>query len=189
MSVTALAGDFADPRVQRQIDCVTGPRVLFFPGSTLGNFEPPEARAFLSDMHTHTGASGACVIGIDLVKARTVLERAYDDPEGITARFNLNVLSRINRELGADFDLSAFVHRAHYDALHQRVEMHLVSRRRQVVHVGGVPVHFQPDESILTENSYKYRPAQFEAMAREAGFAQARCWTDALEQFAVFLLR
>jgi len=189
LAVSALAGDFGDRRVQCQIACVPGPRVLFFPGSTLGNFEPPAALAFLRSMRDLSEPAGACVVGIDLVKSRAVLERAYDDPEGITARFNLNLLTRINRELGADFDLRAFAHRAFYDAERQRVEMHLVSQRSQAVLVAGEAIPFESGESIHTENSYKYRPSQFESMAREAGFTSVRCWTDPLEHFAVFLLR
>lgn len=189
LQVTALAGDFADPRVQDQLSAAPGPRVLFFPGSTLGNFEPAAARDFLRAMRALTAPAGACLIGIDLVKPQEILERAYDDPEGITARFNLNVLTRINRELGADFDLSAFAHRAFYDIREQRVEMHLVSLRAQRVHVAGRTFPFEAGETIHTENSYKYRPAQFESLAREAGFPEAVRWSDPLEHFAVFLLR
>lgn len=189
LMVTALAGDFADPRVQRQLAAASPPRVLFFPGSTLGNFEPGAARDFLRAMRAVTSPSGACLIGIDLVKSRAVLERAYDDPEGITARFNLNLLVRINRELGADFDVSAFAHRAFYDARQQRIEMHLVSARAQRVRVCGRTISFAAGETIHTENSYKYQPAQFESLAREAGFPEACRWSDPLEHFAVFLLR
>ncbi len=188
LAVTALAGDFGDPRVRQHIGATTGRRVLFFPGSTLGNFEPEAALGFVRDMRSLTGQSGACVIGIDLVKSADTLQRAYDDPEGITARFNLNLLSRINRELSADFDLSTFAHRAFYDAQRQRVEMHLVSLVRQRVCVAGASIAFEPGESIHTENSYKYHPAQFESMARGAGFAQVRHWTDSERRFAVFLL-
>jgi len=189
LQVTALAGDFGAPHVQAELAAAPGPRVLFFPGSTLGNFEPPAARDFLRAMRALTAPAGACLIGIDLVKPKDILERAYDDPEGITARFNLNVLARINRELGADFDLSAFAHRALYDDHQQRVEMHLVSLRAQRVQVAGRIVQFESGETIHTENSYKYRPAQFEALALEAGFPRALRWSDPLGHFAVFLLR
>lgn len=188
LAVTAVAGDFDDARVRRHIGSCSGRRLLFFPGSTLGNFEPQAAQDFLRDMRALTGMAGACVIGIDLVKDAAMLELAYDDPEGITARFNLNVLTRINRELGADFDLCAFAHRAFYDPHRQRVEMHLVSRRRQTVRVAGVPIRFEAEETIHTENSYKYRTEQFEALAAGAGFARTAHWTDAQRRFAVFLL-
>lgn len=188
LAVTAVVGDFHDARVRRILADANGRPVLFFPGSTIGNFEPSEALAFLREARTLTGDSGGCVIGVDLVKARSVLDLAYDDPEGITARFNLNLLARLNRELGANFDLAQFRHHAFYDESLQRVEMHLVSRRAQEVQVAGVPIPFRGGESIHTENSYKYHPQQFERMARDAGFERVRWWTDAQSWFAVFLL-
>jgi len=188
LEVTALAGDFQDARVRARIGDVRGRPLLFFPGSTLGNFEPEQAADFLRDARHLLGPQARCLIGIDLVKPLEALERAYNDPEGITARFNLNLLTRLNRELEADFDISAFSHRAFYDPALQRVEMHLVSERAQSVHVAGATIRFAAGETIHTENSFKYRPEQFEAMARGAGFRRTTRWSDARDWFGVFLL-
>ena len=176
LAVTAVVGDFHDARAPHPGGCERQAGAVL-PGSTIGNFEPSEALAFLPEARTLTGDSGGCVIGVDLVKARSVLDLAYDDPEGITARFNLNLLARLNRELGANFDLAQFRHHAFYDESLQRVEMHLVSRRAQEVQVAGVPIPFRGGESIHTENSYKYHPQQFERMARDR--ASSACAVDA----------
>jgi len=188
LEVNALAGDFQDARVRARIADVRGRPLLFFPGSTLGNFEPAQAAEFLRDARHLLGAQARCLIGIDLVKPRAALELAYNDPEGITARFNLNLLTRLNHELEADFDLTAFSHRAFYDPALQRIEMHLVSERAQTVRVAGATIRFAAGETIHTENSFKYRPEQFEAMAREAGFRRTTRWSDARDWFGVFLL-
>ena len=188
LEVTALAGDFQDVRIRARIGNAPGRPLLFFPGSTLGNFEPPQAADFLRDVRHLLGQDARCVIGIDLVKPLAPLELAYNDPEGITARFNLNLLARLNRELDADFDLAAFSHRAFYDSALQRVEMHLVSTRAQTVCVAGAAIRLGVGETIHTENSCKYRPEQFEAMAREAGFRRTTRWSDERDWFGVFLL-
>jgi dimethylhistidine N-methyltransferase len=164
-----------------------GRRVVFFPGSTIGNFEPAEALDFLRRARELAGGDGAVLIGVDLHKPKPILDHAYNDPEGYTARFNLNVLARINREMGADFDLGAFAHRAFYDEAHGRIEMHLVSTRRCTVTIAGTRFEFRAGETIHTENSYKYAPETFARMARAAGFPTTRRWSDGAGWFGVFL--
>ncbi|QKT03725.1 L-histidine N(alpha)-methyltransferase [Ectothiorhodospiraceae bacterium 2226] len=164
-------------------------RVAFFPGSSLGNFEPDQAQAFLKRVADAVRPDGGLLIGIDLKKDARVLDRAYNDAEGVTAAFNLNLLARINRELGADFDLDGFEHCAFYNAARGRVEMHLVSRRDQQVRMAGRTVRFAAGEHIHTENSYKYSVAEFQALARGAGFAPVQVWTDPQGLFSVHYLQ
>jgi len=163
-------------------------RVVFFPGSTIGNFEPDDARAFLGLAARMVGADGGAIVGVDFQKQTALLDRAYNDPEGLTRAFNLNVLTRLNRELGADFDERRFRHHAFYNESLGRVEMHLVSMVSQVVHLAGKQIRFEAGESIHTENSYKYTPESFAALASEAGFSARRLWTDARDYFGVFWL-
>ena len=144
-----------------------------------------ESRAFLVGARRVAGPGGALVIGVDLRKDRAVLEAAYDDPQGVTAAFNLNLLARINRELGADFDLRAFRHRAWYADAPGRIEMHLQSERDQEVRLGAARFAFARGETIHTENSYKYTVSGFQSLARQAGFAPAACWVDAAGLFSV----
>jgi dimethylhistidine N-methyltransferase len=164
------------------------PRLGFFPGSTIGNFPPAEAVRFLRRLHGALGAGAKLVLGADLVKDPRLLEAAYDDPAGVTAAFNLNLLRRLNREAGADFDLDAFRHRAVWNAAAERVEMHIVSRRAQTVRVAGQGFRFAEGESIHTEDSHKYRPEGLRALAAEAGWRESALWTDADRWFAVVLL-
>lgn len=164
--------------------------LVYFPGSTIGNFPESQARELLAVMHTEAAAGGALLIGVDLRKDGAVLERAYNDGAGVTAEFNLNLLARINRELGADFDLSRFAHRADWNPEAGRIEMRLVSLDDQVVRVAGEPVGFAEGEAILTEYSHKYEPGEFAALAEEAGFRVERVWTDPGALFSVqFLAR
>jgi len=163
-------------------------KVVFFPGSTIGNFEPDDARAFLALLARMVGADGGAIVGVDFQKQTVLLDRAYNDPEGLTRAFNLNVLTRLNRELGADFDERRFHHHAFYNESLGRVEMHLVSMVSQVVHLGGRQIRFDAGETIHTENSYKYTPETFAALANEAGFGAHRLWTDARNYFGVFWL-
>jgi dimethylhistidine N-methyltransferase len=156
------------------------PRVGFFPGSTIGNFERHEAAAFLRHAGEMLGPGAVLVIGVDLVKDPATLCPAYNDAEGVTAKFNLNLLARINRELGADFDLGTFEHHACYNREHNRIEMHLASTRRQKVRVNGKAVTFRAGETIHTENSYKYTLEAFEALARGAGWSTRKIWSDGL---------
>src|SRR4051794_13365598 len=165
------------------------PRAGFFPGSTIGNFEPEEAKAFLRHAAAILGPGAALVVGVDLVKDEEVLNRAYDDAEGVTAAFNLNLPARANRELGANFELDAFAHHAFFDEDKSRIEMHLVSRKAQSARVAGTTVTFAEGETIHTENSYKYTPDHFPALAREAGWTSARLWSDPRLWFGVWGLR
>jgi L-histidine Nalpha-methyltransferase len=163
-------------------------RVAFFPGSTIGNFHPTEAAAFLRRIRRTVADDGALVLGVDRRKDAAILNAAYDDAAGVTAAFNLNMLRRLNRELGADFDQSRFVHRAFFNERASRVEMHLVSLGRQVVHVAGTPVPFEPGETIWTESSYKYDRDTLDLLVTSAGFRIARLWTDSAERFWVAYL-
>lgn len=163
-------------------------RVGFFPGSTIGNFPRAEALAFLRSACQSAGPGGAMIVGVDLKKDPAILHAAYNDAAGVTAAFNLNVLERINRELGADFELDAFRHHAHYAAEAGRVEMHLVSQRAQQVSIAGLTFHFAAGETIHTESSYKYTVEGFQALAAEAGFEPQHCWTDSERLFSIHYL-
>jgi dimethylhistidine N-methyltransferase len=164
------------------------PKVGFFPGSTLGNFEPHEACAFLRSARQILGEGAQMILGVDLEKDERVLYDAYNDAAGVTARFNLNVLVRINRELGGNFDLSAFTHRAIYNRERHRIEMHLISRKSQTVRMLGTSIAFRAGESIHTENSYKYSLDRFTALARGAGWTPRQSWTDKAGMFSVHAL-
>jgi len=160
-------------------------RVVYFPGSTIGNLAPEEAHAFLRMTRGQLGPRGAMLIGVDLKKDATLLHAAYNDAKGVTAAFNLNLLARINRELGADFRLRRFRHYAFYNPARGRIEMHLVSLAPQAVNVGNHRFAFDAGESIHTENSHKYSSEGFRALAEDAGFAQTRCWSDRKGLFAL----
>jgi dimethylhistidine N-methyltransferase len=160
----------------------------FFPGSTIGNFEPREAVDFLRRARTTLRAGARMLLGADLVKDPAVLEAAYDDAAGVTAAFNLNLLARLNREAGADFDLGGFRHRALWNAGEERVEMHLISQRAQAVRLGGRTIRFAAGETIHTENSHKYRPERLQALAEAAGWRAGTMWTDPERLFSVWLL-
>ncbi|WP_213738578.1 L-histidine N(alpha)-methyltransferase [Bradyrhizobium sp. dw_411] len=164
------------------------PKVGFFPGSTLGNFEPHEACAFLRSARDILGDGARMVIGVDLEKDERVLYDAYNDAAGVTARFNLNVLHRINRELGGDFDVGAFTHRAIYNRERHRIEMHLISRKALTARVLGKNFSFRAGESIHTESSYKYSLDRFNALARGSGWTPLESWTDAAGMFSVHAL-
>ena len=164
-------------------------RLAFFPGSTIGNFHPAEAAAFLHRVRRTVGAGGALVLGVDRRKDRATLEAAYDDRRGVTAAFNRNLLVRLNRELDATFDLARFRHRARWNDAASRIEMHLESRVAHTVHVAGEPIAFAAGETIWTESSYKYDRPRLDALAAAAGFTVERLWTDTAERFWVgFLL-
>jgi dimethylhistidine N-methyltransferase len=163
-------------------------RVAFFPGSTIGNFHPTEAAAFLHRVRRTVGNDGALVLGVDRRKNASVLNAAYDDAAGVTADFNLNMLHRLNRELGADFDTARFAHRAFFNETASRVEMHLVSLDRQVVNVAGANIGFEQGETIWTESSYKYDREALDLLVSSAGFRVERLWTDSAERFWVTYL-
>ena len=163
--------------------------MVFFPGSTIGNFTHPEAIAFLGRMASLVGPGGFVLLGADLVKETGVLEAAYDDAEGVTAAFNRNILTHINRQLGSDFDPQGFRHRVFYDTVADRIEMHLVADRAMEVHFPDGPIVLDVGESIRTEYSHKYRIEEVAAMADEAGLDVARVWTDERQWFSVQLLQ
>jgi dimethylhistidine N-methyltransferase len=164
------------------------PRAGFFPGSTIGNFEPHEAAAFLRHAGRILGRGATFIVGVDLVKDPQVLQKAYNDAAGVTAKFNLNLLARINRELGAKFDLDAFEHHAFFNRERSRIEMHLASLKRQRVRVCGECIDFRAGETIHSENSYKYSIESFGALARGAGWTMVAMWTDTDNYFSVHAL-
>jgi dimethylhistidine N-methyltransferase len=163
-------------------------RVVYFPGSTLGNFDPPRADALLRRTVRLVGTGGGLLLGVDLQKDTAVLERAYNDSAGVTAAFNRNLLVRINHELGADFDLDSFRHVAFYNAARARIEMHLESVCEQRVRIGSAMFRFRAGESIHTENSYKYDIAELAVRAEQCGLRLDETWTDAHNDFAVLYL-
>jgi len=187
LEVHAACADFAQD-FDLPDDAGTAPRLAFFPGSTVGNFEPHEARAFLQRIRRLVQPDGALLIGVDLKKDPQVLARAYNDSVGVTAAFNLNLLERLRAELGAELDPRGFRHRAFYDAARGRIEMHLVSRRAQEIRVLGRRFRFEPGETIHTENSYKYSVEEFHALARGAGLRPQRVWLDPRRLFSVHYL-
>jgi dimethylhistidine N-methyltransferase len=185
LEVVPLCADFTRPFTLPPLRHPAQRRAVYFSGSTIGNFGPAEATALLGRIARLCGPGGGLLIGVDLKKEARLLEPAYDDRQGVTAAFNLNLLARINRDLGADFDLERFEHRAFYDARHGRIEMHLVSRQAQVVHVGGTPVRFAAGETIRTEYSYKYSREEFARLAQAAGMEVRQVWTDEQGLFSV----
>lgn len=187
--VVALCADYTQTaHIEKLETLAPGRRTVYFPGSTIGNLTIAEALAFLRNARAVAGGAGGMLVGVDLKKAPAILHAAYNDARGVTAAFNLNVLHRINRELGADFDVAAFEHRAHYAAQAGRIEMHLVSRRAQRVTVAGRSFAFAAGETIHTENSYKYSVGEFQSLARQAGFHAAHCWVDPQGLFSIHYL-
>jgi dimethylhistidine N-methyltransferase len=160
-------------------------RVVFFPGSTIGNFDPEDAIGFMRTLHQLVDVEGGLLIGVDLEKEKSVLERAYNDSAGVTALFNVNVLHHINRITGANFRSDKFKHLAFYNEQERRIEMHLCSLDQQTVTMGGHEILFASGEGLHTENSYKYSTAAFTALAAEAGFVRARTWHDNHGLFAL----
>ncbi len=188
LQVCLVPADFMDV-VALPTEVPSLPRLGFFPGSTIGNLDPVEARHFLERARGALGSSAWFLIGVDLRKDPAVLLPAYDDAQGITAAFNLNLLARLNREAGADFDLNAFAHRAVWNDQESRIEMHLVSLRDQTVHVAGEAIHFTRGETIHTENSYKYSLEGFGMLTEEAGWHSSAQWTDPDRLFSLHLLK
>ncbi|HXJ51982.1 MAG TPA: L-histidine N(alpha)-methyltransferase [Burkholderiales bacterium] len=183
LEIVPVNGDFSRPV---ELPRSRAPRVVYFPGSTIGNLSPEEAHAFLSMTR---GQAARMLVGVDLRKAATTLHAAYNDSRRVTAAFNLNLLARINRELGADFDPKSFEHYAFYNAAAGRIEMHLVSLTRQNVRIGRHRFAFEAGESIHTENSYKYSIEGFRALAAAAGYLGEKTWTDRRGLFALHALR
>lgn len=187
VAVHAICADYTRPLVLPE-GFAGKPKGGFFPGSSIGNFEPEEARQFLERIATLLGSGSGLLIGVDLKKEVALLNAAYNDSQGITAAFNLNLLQRINRELEGNFDLASFEHHALYNAAEGRVEMHLVSRKKQVVTVSNQVFEFQAGETLHTENSYKYTIEEFQQLASSAGFQPQRVWTDPQDLFSVHYL-
>ena len=188
LEILPVCGDynlpFILPTPQRNPDRT----VVFFPGSTIGNFEPPQAVEFLQRMASLCQEDDGLLIGVDLRKDKRILERAYNDAKGVTAAFNLNVLARANRELDANFQLRHFRHRAIFDEIQSRIEMHLVSTQPQRVRVFGTEIQFKSGEHITTEFSYKYSLDAFHRLACASGWRPVKTWTDSQRWFGVHFL-
>jgi dimethylhistidine N-methyltransferase len=188
--VYPIAADFTKPlRLTRKQKDSAKRVVGYFPGSTIGNFEPLEAEAFLRSIRQTCGAGSGLLIGVDLRKDPQILHAAYNDAAGITADFNLNLLSHVNREAGADFDPESFWHYAFYNAPKSRIEMHLVTRYAQTVTIDGMHrIRLEEGESIRTENSYKYTVQSFQQLAEKAGYRPEAVWTDERQYFSVHFM-
>lgn len=189
--VHAICADYTQPLTLPPSDDRIAHTVFFFPGSTIGNFEPEAAETFLQSLADLAGPEGGLLIGVDLHKDTRRLNAAYNDARGVTAAFNLNVLTVLNRQAGADFDTDQFEHNATYDTDHRRIEMRLVSKRKQRVRFasdtrsGEATIGFEDGESIVTEHSYKYSLGGFSALVQRSGWCVARTWLDAERLFAV----
>jgi len=183
LDVYAAHVDYSKPWVN--LNFGSGRYNIFFPGSSIGNFEPESALQLLKRIREQVGDNGGLLIGVDLKKDVTKLEAAYNDASGITAQFNLNILLHINEQLDADFDINNFAHQAHYNADKGRIEMHLKSLEDQSVNIDGNVYAFKQGETIHTENSYKYSIEDFRDMAKEAGFEQKKVWVDDESLFSV----
>ncbi len=188
LRVTPITADFAVSLPIPASDTAAR-TAIYFPGSTIGNFDPTDAERLLARFRRAAGSRGIVVLGVDLKKDPAVLHAAYNDARGVTAAFNKNLLLRMNAELGADFDPNAFDHYAFYDPRRGRIEMHLVSKRAQTVKVDGWRFSFKEGESICTERSYKYDLASAKDLAAAAGLTLENAWLDDARRFAVLLLR
>lgn len=186
VAIKPKTGDFSTPVV---LESFSGERIGFFPGSTIGNFTPEQARNFLSMARETLGASAYMLIGVDTKKSPDILHRAYNDSDGVTAKFNLNILHRINRELSGSINTTNFEHYAFYNASKGRIEMHLVSTKDQQFNVCGQSVEMRCGESIHTECSYKYTPNEFSDVARQAGWMTEQRWLAEDDMFSMLLLR
>lgn len=184
MLIKPVCADYTKPFSLPSIDVPYGRQLVFFPGSTIGNFEPQYARHLLSMIHDLLESDGAFLIGVDLKKTRSILERAYNDSKGVTAAFNKNMLLHLNRELGTDFDPDLFGHRACYNEAKGRIEMHLVSHAAHTAHLDGEKIEFSKGESIHTENSYKYSVDEFRQLVQD-WFRVKHVWTDEQTLFSL----
>jgi dimethylhistidine N-methyltransferase len=187
LTVHAVCADFTQP-FDLPERAGSGNHVAFFPGSSLGNFTHEWAVDFLAGIAETIGSGGGLLIGIDLKKDKAILEAAYDDAQGVTAAFNMNLLVRLNAEFGSDFDLDSFRHKAMYNDDIGRIEMHLMSLKDQTVTLDGKSFKFAEGETIHTENSYKYGIEEFQALAGRAGFTPVKVWTDADDLFSIHYL-
>jgi len=186
LEVLPVCADYLQPVVLPAPRRNASRKIVYFPGSTLGNFEPDEAADFLRRIARLCGEGGGLLIGVDLQKERGLIEAAYNDTQGVTAEFNLNLLVRVNRELGADFDLKGWRHRAIYNSSEGRIEMYLISEKPQVVHINGHAFSFRPGVKILTEYSYKHTPESFSKLASSVGFEFEKMWTGERRLCGVF---
>ncbi|MAX33918.1 MAG: L-histidine N(alpha)-methyltransferase [Halomonadaceae bacterium] len=187
LEVHAACADFSCNMALPDGVCCERP-IGFFPGSSIGNFDPQAAEDFLCGLHSLLPTGSGLLVGIDLIKDKATLEAAYNDTAGVTAAFNLNLLERLRHELNAEIDPRHFVHQAFFSEEQSRIEMHLVSRLPQVVAIDGERFRFQEGETIHTENSYKYSIGGFQTLAGRAGFEARSCWTDADDLFSVHYL-
>jgi dimethylhistidine N-methyltransferase len=186
LEILPIAADYLEP-IELPLPRKPSERsVVYFPGSTIGNFEPIAATKFLRRLADLAGHDGGLLIGVDLQKDPCIIEAAYNDDQGVTADFNLNLLARANRELDANFDLNRWRHRAIYNPSEGRIEMYLVSQTDQRVRIENRQFHFSAGERILTEYSYKYSPEGFALVASKAGFRFEKLWTDSRRLFGVF---
>jgi dimethylhistidine N-methyltransferase len=188
LCITPVCADFTSAFTLPEMRCPVQRTVAFFPGSTIGNLEPAEAENFFRKISRLCGADGGLLIGVDLKKDRLTLERAYNDARGVTARFNLNLLTRINRSFGAGIRQDKFQHHAFYNEEFGRIEMHLVSLVEQTIQLNGATFSLQEGEHIVTEHSYKYSLDEFAQLAERSGWAVKRLWTDAANLFSVHYL-
>lgn len=188
IEVLPVCADFTQPFDVPRPKTTPAQNVVFFPGSTIGNFSTADAIDLMRVMRNEAGNDGSLLIGVDLEKPREILEPAYNDAAGATADFNLNLLTRLNREHDADFELQAFEHKAIYDEKEKRIEMRLISLSKQSVKVAGAHIEFDEGEHIVTEHSHKYSSDRFGKMARQAGFEPRRTWKDDDELFSVRFL-
>jgi dimethylhistidine N-methyltransferase len=186
LEILPVCADYLQPVVLPQAHHKAARNIVYFPGSTIGNFGPDEAIEFLRRVANVCQENGGLLLGVDLKKDAGVIEAAYNDSAGVTARFNLNLLERVNRDLGADFDIDQWQHRAIYNPNAGRIEMYLISEVDQFVHVAEHKFHFRRGEKITTEYSYKYAPEEFAALAGKAGFEFAHMWSDDARLFGVF---
>ena len=186
LEILPVCADYLQPVVLPSPRHKPARNVVYFPGSTIGNFEPNEALEFLRRIANVSGRGGGLLIGVDLQKDQNVIEAAYNDKDGVTAQFNLNLLAHINRETGANFDVSRWRHRAIYNSKAGRIEMYLIGATDQTVRIQDQQFHFRAGEKILTEHSYKHTPEGFIALAGQAGFDFAKFWTDDARLFGVF---
>lgn len=188
LEIHAICADYSEQLHLPYNPCEL-PKAAFFPGSSIGNFEPQQAQAFLARVANFLGGDSTLLIGVDMKKDVSRLHAAYNDTAGVTAAFNLNLLKRLNHELAANFDLSCFKHTAFYNSQQGRIEMHLVCDTSHQVEIDGKAFIFHPGESIHTENSYKYSISEFHALAYAAGFQPEQVWTDEEQLFSVHCLR
>src|SRR5881392_2321788 len=187
LEVLPVCADYLQPFDLPPRSGVANRTVVYFPGSTIGNLEPEDATQFLKKIAVIAGRGGALLMGVDLKKSKSILERAYNDSAGMTAQFNLNLLARANRELGSDFNLRGWRHRAIYNEKAGRIEMHLISLRPQTVNIADAAFSFAPGEHIITEFSYKYSPSEMIALAGAVGLRFEKIWTDEQKLFGLFL--